>query len=260
MDIKTIGFFGDSFCALESNEHSTKHGYATYIKKLKNHYDAKIVNLGMGGSSVWDLYFNQLLPLIKSNSVPDICVFVWTHSGKIFHRTSRSLHASAALNGFNKKKFDWFAKTYPSVGYNFFAKEIYEAAKEYYLHLYDQEKEDLEHIAQLQYIDNNVLNLLPESTKIIHLWAFGSSNFSLDNGWHPDNISYPHNWKHGTTILPCLMSLSAADYTWPVYPVADERPNHLEGDKNSLVFDWIKYAIDTEQNKDYTTDVVKRWK
>ena len=255
----TIGFFGDSFCALEKNEDSIINGYTTYIEKLKNHYCADIVNLGMGGSSVWDLYFNQLLPLVKKNKVPDICVFVWTHSGKIFHRTSRSLHASSSLNGFNKEKFDWFAKTYPNVGYNFFAKEIYEASKQYYLHLYDQEKEDLEHIAQLQYIDNNVLNLLPLSTKIVHLWAFGSNSFSKDNGWQPENILYPHVWKHGVTVLPCLMSLSVADYNWPVYPITDTRPNHLEGNKNDLIFDSIRSAIDLNQNIDLTTEVTRRW-
>ena len=259
MALTTIGFFGDSFCALENNEHSTKHDYKTYIEQLVSHYNAEILNLGIGGSSVWDLYFNQLLPLIKKNTVPDICVFVGTHSGKLFHRTSRSLHASAALKGFNKEKFDWFAKTYPNENYNFFDKNVYEAAKEYYLHLYDQEKEDLEHIAQLQYIDNNVLNMLPTTTKIVHMWAFGSNNFSKDNGWHPDNISYPHKWKHGITIHPCLMSLSISNYPWPVYPISDERPNHLEGDKNQLVFESIKTAIDTNKSIDITPEVLRRW-
>jgi len=256
----TIGFFGDSFCALENNEHSISNEYKTYIERLKDHYNADIVNLGMGGSSIWDLLLVQLDPLIKSNTVPDICVFVWTHSGKIFHRTSRSLHPSSALKGFNKEKFDWFAKTYPNAGYNFFAKEVYEAAKEYYLHLHDNEKADIEHVALLQYIDNNVLNRLPSKTKIVHLWAFGSNNFESPLGWHPDNITYPHTWKHGATILPGMMSLSVSNHPWPKYPVLDNRPNHLEGDtKNEMVFQWIKYAIETNQSMDYTTDVVNMW-
>jgi len=256
----TIGFFGDSFCELKSNAHSIENNYKTYIELLADHYNADIVSLGMGGSSIWDVNFNQLGPLIKSNRVPDICVFVWTHSGKIYHPRSRSLHSSAALRGFNQEKFDWFAKTYPDVGYNYFDKNIYEAAKQFYMYLYDQEKEDIEHIAQLQYIDNNVLNTLPATTKIIHLWAFGANNFQKENGWHPDNISYPHEWKHGVTIKPCLMSLSVSDHGWPKYPVTDYRPNHLEGvKKNEMVCQWVKDAVETGQSADYTSTVLNMW-
>jgi hypothetical protein len=257
MALKTIGFFGDSFCEYAVHQHSVDNNYKTYIQQLKEHYNLEILNLGMGGSSVWDVLINQLNPLIKANTVPDVCVFSWTHSGKLFHRTSRSLHASGVLYGDNQKKFDWFAKTYPKAGYNFFDKTIYEAAKQYFMHLYDQEKADIEHVALMQYIDNNVLSTL--NSKIIHLWSFGSHNFNMPNGWHPDNISYPYIWKNGTTILPSLMSLSMPGYPWPVQPAIDDRPNHLEGDKNDTVFEWIKYAIEHEKTMDYTKDVIKRW-
>jgi hypothetical protein len=257
MALKTIGFFGDSFCEYVSNTHSTDHGYKTYIQLLQETYKLDVVNLGMGGSSVWDVLLNQLGPLINSNSVPDVCVFVWTHSGKLYHKKSRSLHYSGVFHGDNEKKFKWFAETYPNAGYNFFDKDIYEAARQYYIHLYDQKKIDIEHLALLEYIDNHVLSKL--NTNIIHMWAFGSHNFNMENGWHPDNVTYPYTWKNGTTILPALMSLSIPGYPWPKQPAIDDRPNHLEGDKNQLVFEWIKHAIETRTNKDYTTEVVKRW-
>ena len=47
-----IGFFGDSFCA---KRYSYSLNYSTYISMLANHYNAKIVNLGVGGSSIGDL-------------------------------------------------------------------------------------------------------------------------------------------------------------------------------------------------------------
>jgi hypothetical protein len=55
------------------------------------------------------------------------------------------------------------------------------------------------------------------------------------------------------------MSLSVADYKWPVYPITDIRPNHLEGNKNDLIFDSIRSAIDLNQNIDLTTEVTRRW-
>ena len=257
MALKTIGFFGDSFCEMLSNQHSKDNDYKTYIQLLQESYGADVVNLGMGGSSIWDVLINQLNPLIQSNTVPDVCVFVWTHSGKIFHKTSRSLHYSGVFHGDNEKKFEWFAKTYPNAGYNFFDKAVYEAARQYYIHLYDQEKADLEYLALLQYIDNNILNTL--DTRIVHLWAFGSHNFDIENGWHPDNVVYPYTWKNGATILPALMSLSMSGYPWPKQPAIDDRPNHLEGNKNNTVFEWIKYAIETGETKDYSSDIIKRW-
>jgi hypothetical protein len=258
MELKTIGFFGDSFCELESNKHSIDNGYKTYIQQLKEYYNLEIVNMGMGGSSVWDVVINQLGTLIKNNKVPDVCVFSWTHSGKLFHRKSRSLHYASVFHGNNDAKFEWFAKEYPDAGYNFFDKEVYATAKQYFIHLYDQEKSDIEHLALMQYIDNNILNTLT-NTKIVHLWSFGSHNFNLENGWHPDNIKYPYVWKNGATILPALMSLSMINYPWPTQPAIDDRPNHIEGDKNNTVFEWIKYAIETGETKDYSSDIIKRW-
>ena len=98
----TIGFFGDSFCNRETNEHSMSHDYETYIRQVKNYYNADIVNLGFGGSSIWDLYLNQLKPFIEQP--PDITVCVWTNAGRLYHRECRSLHHSAVLEGHSKKK------------------------------------------------------------------------------------------------------------------------------------------------------------
>ena len=86
----TIGFFGDSFCAEVSNQHSESNGYKTYIEKLISHYNADLVNLGVPGCSVWDTTLIQFKPFEKNP--PDICIFSWTGGGGLFHRTQRDLH------------------------------------------------------------------------------------------------------------------------------------------------------------------------
>jgi hypothetical protein len=91
---KTIGFFGDSFCSEIRNHHSIWYNYDTYMKKLADHYDATVVNVGHGGCSIWDTLLLQLNPLIEKNEVPDICVFVWTIPGRLFNRKIRRLNST----------------------------------------------------------------------------------------------------------------------------------------------------------------------
>ena len=246
---KTIGFFGDSFAAEDYNAHSWWFKYETYIRKTADYYDAKIVNLGQGGSSIWDAILIQLNPLIESNTVPDICVFVWTNPGRLFHREVRRINHSDSLT--------------PKIHtYSIFKHKIWEAAKQYYLHLYDQEQANLEHLSFMYYIDNVILPSLPKTTKIIHLWSSADPiNWDTQN-FHPAKISYPYKWKHGVEIRPALLSLSLSDQDVSILQV-DKRANHIEGEvKNSLLSSWIKYAISRYEDGlclDYTDDVAKFW-
>lgn len=261
--IKTVGFFGDSFCTKLNNPHSIEHGYQTYIEQTRDYYNANIVNLGYGGSSVWDALLIQLNPLIASKSIPDVCVFVWTNSGRLFNRTARSIHASSGIAGYRPEKEKWFETAYPGKT-NPFTKDLWEAAKQFYLYLYDQEKEELEHRAILEYIDNNVLSTFSSSTKIIHFWAFGNPKSWDFDGFYPNSISYNYNWKHGVEIRPALNSLSIAGDAQNTfqYPKIDDRPNHLEGVKNTMVFQFIKNAIDEYENGkilNYSNDISAMW-
>jgi hypothetical protein len=241
--ITTIGFFGDSFCNKESNQHSDENNYETYIRQLLRAKGYELVNLGMGGSSVWDLYLNQLKPCIDSNSIPDISVFAWTNSGRLFHRIARSLNHTSALAGHNKKKEADFKKLFPNQA-NFFDKDVWDAAKQFYLYLYDSEKEDIEYVAFLQYLDNNVFNKWPENKKIIHLWSFGEWDFIKQ--YNVNDITYVHRWVNGVEIRPPLMSLSAK---LPTYPILDDRPNHISGQENNkLISDAIISGIDNYQS------------
>lgn len=246
---KTIGFFGDSFAAEEYNAHSWWYKYDTYIRKVAAHYDADIVNLGHGGSSIWDTILIQLDPFIKNNNVPDICVFVWTNPGRLFHREVRRINHADALT--------------PKLhSYNIFKKDIWSAAKQYYLHLYDHEQAKLAHQAMLHYIDNVMLPSLPKTTKFIHLWTSAEPISWETSDFHPSKIAYPYSWKHGVEIRPALLSLSLSDQDVSILQV-DKRANHLEGnDKNDMLAGWVKYAVDNYQDGlclDYTSDVSKLW-
>lgn len=195
-----IGLFGDSFCAMvESNDPT----YQTYIKKLIVEYNATITNTGIPGSSVGDIVMMQLP---KSHFLPDVCIFVWTDSPRLFNREIRNInHASAECR--------------TNTG------QIWSAASSYYKYLYDSQFTTLQFKALLEYIDTHILTTFPKSTKIIHLWSYGEQD-----------KTYIHNWKNGVEIRPALINVSDGNTAFP---------NHLAGElKNTLVFDWIKEAID----------------
>ena len=90
-----IGFFGDSFCAVEKKE---PNEYETYIHKLKKHYNAEIVNLGIPGSSIYDVILLQFKQFYAGNNVPDVCIFTWTHYSRLFNRTKRNITPNNAVD------------------------------------------------------------------------------------------------------------------------------------------------------------------
>lgn len=246
---KTIGFFGDSFCAEMHSLHADDHGYQTYIQQLKDHYSSQVVNLGQGGSGIWDLYLNQLKPLIDKQQLPEVSVFVWSLSGRIFHRQVRRINSSDALT----PQAHTYDKKYS---------KVWSAAKQFYEYLYDQEKEDIEYLAVLQYLDREILSAIKDRTKIVHLWAFGKMM-----GWGnefvvPSKISYIHRFSTGVEIRPSLLSLSLMDSDIGVLQT-DRRANHLDGiEKNQMLFQWIKEAVDNHSDGlllDHSEVVNKLW-
>jgi hypothetical protein len=209
-----IGYFGDSFCAERINGHSLLHRYDSYMIKIENHYSCKTVHTGIGGSGVWDLIINQFNQL---TTIPDVCVFFWSKPGRLFHRDVRKLSIGHVLQP------KWYS-------YNPFKKPIYDAARGYYLHLQDHEKEQLEYLSAIEYFDRHTLSKL--DAKIIHVWSIDVADYRFLNG---------------VEIRPSLYKLSLINST-PDAMDSDIRCNHLDGDaKNSLVFNWLRDAIDNYQ-------------
>lgn len=213
--MKTIGFFGDSFCAERINGHSLLNRYDSYMVKLEKHYDCKTVNTGIGGSGVWDLIINQFNVI---GTVPDVCVFFWPTPGRLFHRKVRQLSVGHVLTP------KWYS-------YNPFKKPVYDAARGYYLHLQDWEKEHLEYLSAIEYFDRHTLSNV--TSKIVHLWCMNVGDY---------------RFKNGVEIHPPLINLSMINST-PAVMDNDTRCNHLDGnDKNELVFSWIRDAVDNYQS------------
>jgi hypothetical protein len=209
-----IGFFGDSFCMEFDNVHSIEYKYDTYLTMVKDHYSANIVNLGYGGSSVWDVIINQFPPF--ADNLPDICIFCWTDNYRLFHRTFRSLTMGSVLH---LKEKDINEDHYKQ-------KDVFDAAKKYFLKLHDDEKSKIESIAALNYFDNYILEKISHKTKIIHLWSFEKY----------------YDWKHGVEIDVPLMHFSRLKNE---HPQEDLSPNHLgDQNKNQKVFQILKNVID----------------
>jgi len=219
-----IGFFGDSFCSYLS---LPGYSFSTYIKLLQDHYDAEIVNLGLGGSSIYDLLILQLMPFIESNTVPDICVFTWTEPHRLFHQQIRNITAAASTS------------TDPD--------PVIQAAKQYYLNLEDSELDELRYRATLHYVDNVILPTLPSTTKIVHLWSFGIPyNYEYRNpdSFAPNKVQYYHTWKNGVEVRPPMITLAVEGHK---IEDLNGRPNHLIGqEKNNRMFEIIKQAIDSQ--------------
>lgn len=241
--VKTIGFFGDSFCAREGMRHADDVGeFETYLRKLRRHYSAQIVNTGHGGSSVWDLVLNQLMPLIRSNTVPDVCVFVWSDAARLYHPEVRNISIGNAGEPHETHQ------------------PVMDAAHSYYKYLFNQEQKDLEYRSLLYYIDNVILTQLPSETRIIHLWSFGWPTETARAGhYSPNSIMYPHTWRNGVEIRPALVSFSddhndqwESRGPWVFI-------NHMYGDeKNNMIANWIIEAVENYNGvlRDYSQHIV----
>lgn len=227
-EVKTIGFFGDSFCSSIDYPGFTSH--QTYIKKLQNHYKARITYTGHGGSSIYDLFLIQFKPFLDY-LIPDVCVLIWTTPDRLFHRTIRNINFSSALHD-NSNRYVFKPKT-PET------EAVWKAAEEYYNYLLDIELTELQYVSFLRYVDDVFLPTIADKTKIIHLFSFGIRKES--------EFTPYYTFKTGMQINPPLINLSQAEFSHD--PGSDNRPNHLEGTyKNQLLFEIIKEAIDNYEN------------
>jgi hypothetical protein len=75
--MKTIGFFGDSFCASNQPE--------SWCNILQQRLGCdRIRHFGEPGRSIWSVFF-KFNELIRKNRVPDISIFCWTEPYRLYH-------------------------------------------------------------------------------------------------------------------------------------------------------------------------------
>ena len=109
---KTIGFFGDSFCAGREPE--------SWCVLLANQLNAQITHWGEPGRSIWTTFF-KFNQLNKTNRLPDICILCYTEPYRLYH-------PSLILS----------ANTTPMKGVD---PKIYEALEQYFIHLNNYDKD-----------------------------------------------------------------------------------------------------------------------
>jgi hypothetical protein len=209
-----IGFFGDSFC--ENNREGflglTKT-IESYIDLTVDHYNAKLTNTGVGGSSHWDLILNQFMP---NDNLPDVCIFLWTDHSRLYHKKVRQLRLNSAIEYTESFKIN------PTYSFGMHGK-VWKAAEQFYKHLYDDKKSKIEYTGSLLYFDNLIKDI---DKKFIHIWSFEQ----------PDNFA----WTTGAEIRPGLASK---------FNTEDIAPNHLPHQEDNIkIFKAIQYCIDNYSN------------
>ena len=240
----TIGFFGDSFCHWRNIWE--KH---TYIDMVADSLDLEVVNLGIPGSSIEDAILLQFGEFEKNLNIPDICVFCWTDTHRLYNNIVRN------INGFT---IDKYKKDKSST---MIEQKIIDAAQRYYSFLYDRDWHELRHTSMIYYFNNVLLDKYP-NTKIINLWSLAHiKNYTTDSrkDFTPENEKYPLRFNRGIEIRPSLMSLSMIDPDCPDDLEKERRCNHLGHQSvNRFLADTIIDAIKNyESGKLITMDFGK---
>ena len=140
--MKSIGFFGDSFCASNQPE--------SWCNILQEKMGAdRIRCFGEPGRSVWSVFF-EYNKLIEQNKVPDISIFCWTEPYRLYH-----------------PKHVLSANTQPLEGVD---PNMYQALDEYWIHLHSYDKDEMAYEYALKYYDQNILSKV--NSEVVQMWSF----------------------------------------------------------------------------------------
>ena len=140
--MKTIGFFGDSFCASNQPE--------SWCNILQQKLGAKRIRwFGNPGRSIWSVFF-QFNKLIQQNQVPDISVFCWTEPYRLYHPKHILSANTQPLDGVDPK--------------------IYKALDDYWIHLHNYDKDELCYEYALKHYDQHILSQV--DSDIVQMWSF----------------------------------------------------------------------------------------
>lgn len=206
--------FGDSFITPSDLDYA-------YTNLVAKHFNATADWKGYSGSGAWDAFFQMK----QLNEHPDVVVFAWSNSSRLYHPEVRNICGTAAQQHINS--------TDP----------IWQAAYMYYQHLYDFNKSCYEHEAFYYWVDDWFRDNYP-NTKIIHMWGFPAVAYGGNYNWgESDQFNYYHRFKNGTEIRPALINLSYRD-GWPGDLSKENRLNHMTPDMHRVLADHLIDAIE----------------
>jgi hypothetical protein len=140
--MKTIGFFGDSFCTSNQPE-----SWCNILQKKLGCSRPRW--FGEPGRSIWSVFF-RFNQLIKEDRVPDISVFCWTEPYRLYHPKHILTANTEPLEGVDPK--------------------MYEALEQYWIHLHNYDKDEMAYEYSLKYYDQNILSKV--NSEIVQMWSF----------------------------------------------------------------------------------------
>jgi hypothetical protein len=148
--MKTIGYFGDSFCA---SDHHT-----SWCCLLAKQLQRQPIHFGQQGGSIWKTFLT-IEQMQKEGTLPDTMFFCYTEPYRLYHPELQLSQGSEPL----EEKHN----------------EIYKAANLYYMHLRNHEKDDLAYRYALQWFDREVLKPLAREHEIIQMWSMDPADVSV---------------------------------------------------------------------------------
>ena len=177
--MKSIGFFGDSFCASNQSE-----SWCNILQEKLGCGRSR--SFGEPGKSIWSVFF-QYNRLIEQNRVPDISVFCWTEPYRLYH-----------------PKHILSANTQPLEGVD---PNMYKALDKYWIHLHSYDKDEMAYEYALKHYDQNILSKV--DSEIVQMWSFRpfetadkDAGIKLNTGIFIDESVYAFSggkdtWGHG---------------------------------------------------------------
>ena len=140
--MKTIGFFGDSFCAGREPE--------SWCVLLANQLSARIVHWGEPGRSIWSTFMNFNNFRLK-NDLPSFIIFCYTEPFRLYH-----------------PKIILSANTQPLSEVD---PNVYKALDQYWIHLHSYDKDMLSYEYALKWFDHDIISSIKNRT-IVQTWSF----------------------------------------------------------------------------------------
>ena len=178
--MKTIGFFGDSFCASNQPESWSN------ILQVKLGTNG-IRWFGDPGRSIWNTMF-KFNKLIAQNRVLDISVLCWSEPYSLYHPELILSLNTEPLEGIDPN--------------------IYNALDKYWKYLHSTEKDDMVYEYALKHYDQNILSKV--DSEIVQMWSFRpfetagkDAGIKLNTGTFIDESMFAFsggkdNWSKGT--------------------------------------------------------------
>ena len=227
--MKIVGF-GDSFMRGNLNQ-------PNYMSILSERISSQYEMYGDAGCGPWNAFF-RFLDYKQKDSI-DVVVFAWSEYTRLYHRDNLPLNTATG----------WHKKSRPTE--SIMHEEIYEAAHQYYKHLFDMRKLGYEGKALFHMVDDMTKDY--PHVKFIHMHCFAHQTDTSYPHWDLykkdtyDHLEYIYTFKNGINIQPALCWLSFNDEMVDDF-ANEKRTCHLSNKMHHVLSDTLYTSITSAKN------------